>query len=127
VGVGMERSLSLAISEASTLRQLMSDNVFMKYLENVKEELKDEKAKYNKFLDVLKDFKEQHIDIFGIISYVKYLFKGHQDLIIDFNAFLPKCYKITPQDCHNFDNVLGFVNKVKARFQMDGHAYKGFL
>ena len=77
VVVGMERNLFLAIFEASTLQQLMFDNVFTKYFENVKEELKDEKAKYNKFLDVLKDFKEQHINIFGIISYVKYLFKGH--------------------------------------------------
>ncbi|KAA8590289.1 hypothetical protein FQN60_014223, partial [Etheostoma spectabile] len=52
---------------------------------------------YNDFLDIMKEFKSQSIDTPGVISRVSQLFKGHPDLIMGFNTFLPPGYKIEVQ------------------------------
>ena len=44
---------------------------------------------YNNFLDTMKEYKAQKIDTAGVITRVKQLFKGHPDLIVGFNTFLP--------------------------------------
>lgn len=66
------------------------------------------------------------IDTSGVIVKVKELFRGDRDLILGFNAFLPKGYKITlpaeeepllkkkPVD---FEEAIGFVNKIKVELQ----------
>ncbi len=43
----------------------------------------------------MKDFKGGKIDTYGVINRVKKLFKGHRELILGFNTFLPKGYEIT--------------------------------
>ena len=40
------------------------------------------------------EFKSQSIDTPGVISRVSMLFKGHPELIVGFNNFLPPGYKI---------------------------------
>jgi paired amphipathic helix protein Sin3a len=52
---------------------------------------------YNDFLDIMKEFKSQSIDTPGVISRVSHLFKGHPELIVGFNTFLPPGYKIEVQ------------------------------
>ncbi|KAF0901129.1 hypothetical protein E2562_038038 [Oryza meyeriana var. granulata] len=56
---------------------------------------------------------------------------GHHDLILGFNAFLPKGYAIKLQDLEkkpvNFMEAINFVNKIKAQFQLEDHVYKSFL
>jgi paired amphipathic helix protein Sin3a len=42
----------------------------------------------------MKEFKAQRIDTAGVIQRVKQLFKGHRELILGFNTFLPKGYEI---------------------------------
>ncbi len=49
---------------------------------------------YNDFLDIMKEFKSQSIDTPGVIARVSGLFKGHPELIVGFNTFLPPGYKI---------------------------------
>lgn len=49
---------------------------------------------YNDFLDIMKEFKSQSIDTPGVIKRVSLLFRGHPDLIVGFNTFLPPGYKI---------------------------------
>uniref|UniRef100_A0A8C7XXM3 Paired amphipathic helix protein Sin3b n=1 Tax=Oryzias sinensis TaxID=183150 RepID=A0A8C7XXM3_9TELE len=49
---------------------------------------------YNKFLDIMKEFKSQSIDTPGVINRVSQLFHGHPDLVLGFNAFLPPGYRI---------------------------------
>ncbi|PCH44684.1 hypothetical protein WOLCODRAFT_123950 [Wolfiporia cocos MD-104 SS10] len=51
---------------------------------------------YNRFLDIMKDFKSQFIDTPGVIERVSNLFHGHPTLIQGFNTFLPAGYRI---DC----------------------------
>ncbi|KAK1440829.1 hypothetical protein QVD17_06661 [Tagetes erecta] len=95
----------------------------------------DQREKYELFLDVMKDFKSQRIDTTGVIARVKELFKGHNNLIFGFNAFLPKGYEITviegdeapPKKSVEFEEAISFVNKIKKRFQNNDHVYKSFL
>jgi histone deacetylase complex regulatory component SIN3 len=49
------------------------------------------------FLFLLQEFKSQSIDTPGVISRVSMLFKGHPELIVGFNTFLPPGYKIEVQ------------------------------
>ena len=61
------------------------------------------------------------IDTTGVIARVKELFKGHNNLILGFNTFLPKGYEITiieeeddpPKRSVEFEEAIGFVNKIK--------------
>ncbi|KAK4409899.1 Paired amphipathic helix protein Sin3-like 2 [Sesamum angolense] len=98
-------------------------------------------GKNDRFLDVMKDFKAQRIDTAGVIARVKELFKGHPNLILGFNTFLPKGYEITltdeeeapPKRTVEFEEAISFVNKIKVeflslkRFEHDDHVYKSFL
>ena len=65
------------------------------------------------------------IDTAGVIARVKDLFKGHRDLILGFNTFLPKGYEITlpledeqpPQKKPvEFEEAINFVNKIKVKY-----------
>ncbi|XP_017235252.1 paired amphipathic helix protein Sin3-like 2 isoform X2 [Daucus carota subsp. sativus] len=115
--------------------QKLTTNDALSYLKEVKEMFQDKREKYDMFLDVMKDFKAQRIDTTGVIARVKELFKGHNNLILGFNTFLPKGYEITiieeeddpPKRSVEFEEAIGFVNKIKTRFQDDEKVYKSFL
>ncbi|KAI7852149.1 hypothetical protein BDC45DRAFT_444435 [Circinella umbellata] len=64
------------------------------YLDQVKIQFSDQPEIYNKFLDIMKDFKSQAIDTPGVIERVSTLFRGHPTLISGFNTFLPPGYRI---------------------------------
>uniref|UniRef100_A0A673JF71 Paired amphipathic helix protein Sin3a n=1 Tax=Sinocyclocheilus rhinocerous TaxID=307959 RepID=A0A673JF71_9TELE len=61
----------------------------LSYLDQVKLQFGSQPQVYNDFLDIMKEFKSQ--------SRVSQLFKGHPDLIMGFNTFLPPGYKIEVQ------------------------------
>lgn len=69
-------------------------NDALTYLDQVKVRFQDQPDVYNKFLDIMKDFKSQAIDTPGVIARVSRLFSGHPQLIQGFNTFLPPGYKI---------------------------------
>ncbi|KAF3566921.1 hypothetical protein DY000_02012915 [Brassica cretica] len=101
----------------------------LSYLKAVKDMFQDKKDKYDTFLEVMKDFKAQRVDTSGVIARVRVLFKGYDDLLLGFNTFLPKGYKITlpEKKTVDFGEAIEFVNKIKARFGSDDRAYKKFL
>ncbi|EDO41458.1 predicted protein, partial [Nematostella vectensis] len=66
----------------------------LSYLDQVKLQFGNQPQVYNHFLDIMKEFKSQSIDTPGVISRVSSLFKGHPELIVGFNTFLPPGYKI---------------------------------
>ncbi|XP_066551383.1 paired amphipathic helix protein Sin3b [Amia ocellicauda] len=66
----------------------------LSYLDQVKIRFGNDPGIYNKFLDIMKEFKSQSIDTPGVISRVSQLFHGHPDLVLGFNAFLPPGYRI---------------------------------
>ncbi|XP_051136876.1 paired amphipathic helix protein Sin3-like 4 [Andrographis paniculata] len=115
------------ISTASSKLKLATTNA-LTYLKTVKETFQDKKDKYGEFLDVMIGFRAQRIHIDGLIAKLKELFEGNWDLIMGFNAFLPKGCEITlPEDESlkkkpvEFRKAINFVRKIKARFQ--GHVY----
>ena len=69
-------------------------NDALTYLDQVKVRFQDAPDVYNRFLDIMKDFKSQAIDTPGVIERVSGLFTGHPELIQGFNTFLPPGYKI---------------------------------
>ena len=69
-------------------------NDALSYLDQVKVRFQDHPDVYNKFLDIMKDFKSQAIDTPGVIDRVSTLFNGHPELIQGFNTFLPSGYHI---------------------------------
>ncbi|KAI0824868.1 hypothetical protein BC628DRAFT_1517814 [Trametes gibbosa] len=66
----------------------------LSYLDQVKMQFSERPDVYNKFLDIMKDFKGQLIDTPGVIERVSNLFHGHPFLIQGFNTFLPTGYRI---------------------------------
>ncbi|KAF9270675.1 hypothetical protein L218DRAFT_952760 [Marasmius fiardii PR-910] len=77
----------------------------LSYLDAVKNQFQDRPEVYNKFLDIMKDFKSQQIDTPGVIQRVSKLFHGNPPLIQGFNTFLPAGYRIDintdPTDPHS--------------------------
>ncbi|KAF9024116.1 hypothetical protein BDZ89DRAFT_955044 [Hymenopellis radicata] len=66
----------------------------LSYLDAVKVQFQDKPEVYNRFLDIMKDFKGQVIDTPGVIQRVSRLFHGNPVLIQGFNTFLPVGYRI---------------------------------
>lgn len=104
------------------------------YLREVKTRFHDQKDIYDTFLEIMKEFKAARVDTAGVIVRVKELFKGHRELILGFNTFLPKGYEIEmplheeeEQKPVEFDQAINYVNKIKMRFAMDERVYKAFL
>eukprot|EP00798_Chlamydomonas_sp_ICE-L_P000490 gene490-1896_t len=65
-------------------------NDALSYLKEVKSRFSANKDVYDNFLEIMKEFKAQRIDTTGVIQHVKQLFKGHRELVLGFNTFLPK-------------------------------------
>ncbi|GLJ50456.1 hypothetical protein SUGI_1075070 [Cryptomeria japonica] len=102
------------------IQKLTKDDA-LAYFKAVKETFKDRKEKHDEFIEVLKDFKAERIDLTGLIARVKELFKGYPNLILGFNTIVPKRLGI------EFDQAINYVNKIKTRFQYDEQVYKAFL
>ncbi|KAJ9562695.1 hypothetical protein OSB04_007855 [Centaurea solstitialis] len=98
------------------------------YLKEVKNTFHDQIEKYDMFLDILKDFKAQRIDITGVIARVKELLKGHDHLIVGFNTFLPKGYDEDPKRIVEFEEVIFknkiFKNKMKPGMKIEGWRWR---
>lgn len=68
----------------------LTTNDALTYLRDVKNMFTNQREVYETFLEIMKEFKAQTIDTYGVIQRVKQLFKGNKNLIIGFNTFLPK-------------------------------------
>ncbi|KAF0683651.1 Aste57867_24296 [Aphanomyces stellatus] len=62
------------------------------YLDQVKQQFGNQPEVYNRFLDIMKEFKSHRIDTPCTIQRISELFKGHPNLIVGFNTFLPPGY-----------------------------------
>ncbi|CAO3579050.1 unnamed protein product [Absidia cylindrospora] len=76
------------------------------YLDQVKVQFSEHPEVYNKFLDIMKDFKSQAIDTPGVIERVSTLFRGHPLLISGFNTFLPPGYCIECITDENANDII---------------------
>eukprot|EP00189_Rhodosorus_marinus_P007299 CAMPEP_0184752766 /NCGR_PEP_ID=MMETSP0315-20130426/43753_1 /TAXON_ID=101924 /ORGANISM="Rhodosorus marinus, Strain UTEX LB 2760" /LENGTH=2242 /DNA_ID=CAMNT_0027232119 /DNA_START=421 /DNA_END=7149 /DNA_ORIENTATION=+ len=75
-------------------RRLLRVEDALAYLEHVKSRFHDKPSVYNQFLDIMKEFKAQLIDTNRVIERVSQLFRGHTELILAFDTFLPPGYRI---------------------------------
>ncbi|KAJ7654719.1 paired amphipathic helix [Mycena rosella] len=66
----------------------------LSYLDAVKNQFQTQPESYNRFLDIMKDFKSQVIDTSGVIQRLLPLFDGNRELLQGFNLFLPLGYHI---------------------------------
>ncbi|KAJ7665085.1 paired amphipathic helix [Mycena polygramma] len=76
----------------------------LSYLDAVKHHFQNEPQVYNRFLDIMKEFKRGLIDTLGVILRVSQLFHKHRVLFQAFNIFLPLGYRIAfsknPEEPH---------------------------
>jgi histone deacetylase complex regulatory component SIN3 len=72
------------------------------YLERVKRTFAERPEVYRTFLAVMHAFKEQRLDITGLVTQVYQLFEGHPSLLVGFNTFLPIGH--TPMKADNNNN-----------------------
>lgn len=81
-----------------SLTQRLTTVDALTYLREVKSMFTSQREVYETFLEIMKEFKAQTIDTYGVIQRVKQLFKGNKNLIIGFNTFLPKVclHKLPP-------------------------------
>ncbi|KAI8799910.1 hypothetical protein BJ742DRAFT_686639 [Cladochytrium replicatum] len=95
---GSTTSAAAAAAAASSHASFRPLNVkdALTYLDQVKGQFGDSPEVYNRFLEIMKDFKAQNIDTPGVIQRVSTLFRGYPSLVIGFNTFLPPGYKIEP-------------------------------
>ncbi|KAH9636584.1 hypothetical protein HF086_002658 [Spodoptera exigua] len=94
----------------------------LSYLDQVKYKFNTQPQVYNDFLDIMKEFKSQTIDTPGVITRVSNLFKGHPELIVGFNTFLPPGYKIEVQS--NGQVLTVYLQNYHAFYPLRGEAEK---
>ncbi|KAK4516705.1 Global transcription regulator sge1 [Mucor velutinosus] len=85
---------AVAASNSSSGYRPLNVKDALTYLDQVKMKFADQAKVYNRFLDIMKEFKSQAIDTPGVIERVSTLFRGHPALISGFNTFLPPGYRI---------------------------------
>lgn len=98
------------------------------YLDQVKVRFQEQPDVYNKFLDIMKDFKSQAIDTPGVIDRVSTLFNGHPELIQGFNTFLPPGYRIecgTNDDPNSIRVTTPMGTTVSSMSNIHGHTNGG--
>ena len=88
-----DSQMSQSMQQQQQFQRLKVEDA-LSYLDQVKLQFSGHPQVYNDFLDIMKEFKSQAIDTPGVIKRVSCLFRGHPDLIVGFNTFLPPGYKI---------------------------------
>ncbi|PWA56624.1 paired amphipathic helix protein Sin3-like 2 [Artemisia annua] len=74
---------------SSAQKQKLTTIDAWKYFKDVRDTFRDNREKYHMFLVLMKYFEDPRIDNAAVVQKVKDLFKGHDDLLIGFYAFLP--------------------------------------
>ena len=91
--IALRPTLEKPSSGPPVFRQLKVEDA-LAYLDKVKAVFDHKKETYSKFLDIMRMFKEQQINTRAVINEVCNLFEGYDQLLLDFNTFLPIGYKI---------------------------------
>ncbi|GAU51959.1 hypothetical protein TSUD_417450 [Trifolium subterraneum] len=119
---------------SNEMSQISLDQANM-YLTEIKDAFKDDMGKFNEFLMSMRDFTTKRIDMVGLKSRVKELFKGHNQLLVKFNAFLPNEAEVEDEDevssrrqpVVNSEYAMKYVLNVKIKFRHNPQIYKSFV
>ncbi|XP_045810015.1 paired amphipathic helix protein Sin3-like 1 [Trifolium pratense] len=133
------REIKKMKDSSNTMDQISIDAAKM-YLTEIEDEFKDDTGKYYEFLRAMRDFRTRRIDMAGLMSRVKELFKGHKKLLLKFNTFLPETSSkntFLPDDDEvsyqpkkptvDLEYAKKYLVNVKTQFQHEPHIYKSFL
>lgn len=84
----------------------------VEYLAKVRQAFKDDQKTYQEFVALMKEIKDPHrrVNADKLASQVREMFKGHQELILGFNVFLPPSYTVEVPAAKEVD-----VEKPRAR------------
>ncbi|KAE9614622.1 hypothetical protein Lal_00012277 [Lupinus albus] len=74
-------------------RRLNTNDAFL-YLKEIKTVFIEEREKYEHFLKIMRDYKDNRITTNDVVSAAEDLFKGHNHLLLGLNKFLPRGYEI---------------------------------
>ncbi|CAI9109578.1 OLC1v1009422C1 [Oldenlandia corymbosa var. corymbosa] len=105
-------------------------------MREVRDTYLDRKEKYDAFIALMREYKDKRVDNLGVIAGLKELFVGHLNLLLGFNKFLPREFEITLDDevevapdetIKDFEEGVGFIEKVKKRFGSNHLVYTSFL
>ena len=92
----------------------------LRYLDRVKATFNNNNDSYNRFLSIMKEFKSQDIDTQRVIHRVAQLFEGHDELIEDFNTFLPPKFDIKVRKTAIYiSEPVGFYRLLLPRFEKE--------
>eukprot|EP01090_Pellita_catalonica_P004226 TRINITY_DN14064_c0_g1_i1.p1 TRINITY_DN14064_c0_g1~~TRINITY_DN14064_c0_g1_i1.p1 ORF type:complete len:976 (+),score=212.24 TRINITY_DN14064_c0_g1_i1:59-2986(+) len=133
-GNSIRNDISMAPIPAEQSKERITEKFenALDFLDQVKLQFQSQPEIYNRFLDVMKEFKDGRIDTEGVIARVAEIFKGHNSLVEGFNTFLPLGQKIEAPDPvamkqPEFDQARVYVTRIKERFLDEPEVYKEFL
>ncbi|RXW17630.1 hypothetical protein EST38_g8216 [Candolleomyces aberdarensis] len=76
------------------MERALAESDALRFLDEVREEFWGHPEVYNQFLDTMKAYKRESLDVPGVIERVSELFHGKPTLIQGFNLFCPKEHQI---------------------------------
>eukprot|EP00484_Ammonia_sp_Unknown_P020845 CAMPEP_0197028052 /NCGR_PEP_ID=MMETSP1384-20130603/7848_1 /TAXON_ID=29189 /ORGANISM="Ammonia sp." /LENGTH=1209 /DNA_ID=CAMNT_0042456995 /DNA_START=176 /DNA_END=3805 /DNA_ORIENTATION=+ len=95
------------------------------FLERVKQRFKSDKGVYDQFVDIMKNFKNDHINTGNTIDEVRELFSKHPDLFEGFRHFLPAAGLATREEMSNYYQSMNGENTTNGGASSDNHAMNG--
>ncbi|ODV89930.1 hypothetical protein CANCADRAFT_1662 [Tortispora caseinolytica NRRL Y-17796] len=118
----MSQAAVVAAAAAAAAYRPLNVKDALSYLDQVKVQFQNQPDVYNRFLDIMKDFKSQSIDTPGVIDRVSNLFAGHPNLIQGFNTFLPPGYRIECSNDPSDPNPIRVTTPMGTTTRPDGSA-----
>jgi Paired amphipathic helix repeat len=92
---GLSQAAPVMHQTSSTSRQEPPiANDYLSYLDQIKNTYLDRPDVYNRFVDIMTDFKSNAIDTLGVVSQTANLFYDAPTLIAGFRTFLPPGWKV---------------------------------
>ncbi|KAL0662255.1 hypothetical protein Bca4012_099092 [Brassica carinata] len=75
------------------------------FVTKIKARFSSDEHAYKRFLDILKMYRKERKSIIDVYEEVTILFKGHEDLLVEFLNFLPNCAAISDMLPRHSDKV----------------------
>jgi len=127
------------------------------FLERVKDAFRNQRGVYDKFVEIMKNFKHDKLNTGGVIQEVQDLFDGHEELFVGFQNFLPATGLVSEEELRqiqrhmaprntsapntnpgpteptpgsappDFNMAVTFICKIKQRFGSHRRIYQEFL
>ncbi|CAA7260566.1 unnamed protein product [Cyclocybe aegerita] len=75
---------------------MLSVDEAVSFLDEIKLQFQRDPGKYDRFLDIMRDFRGNVISTHEVLVRISALFNGYPELVRGFNQFLPAGYKLEP-------------------------------